>query len=104
MSLLVPGERDRLLLRLEVDYVEAADQLFGFRERPVDPQMLAAAILDGDRLAIAAESHRNEHQPGLSTADPRAEKFVEFLLMEPDATADLLARLDCQILREPLRP
>ena len=88
MSLLVPGERDRLLLRVEIDYVEAADQLLGFRERTVDSQMLAAAILDGDRFSIAAEPHRNEHQPGLSTADARAQQTIEFLLMVRDPTTD----------------
>ena len=55
MRTLVHGERNRLFIRVEVDYVEASHQLLGFRERTVDPQMLAAAILHGDGLATGAK-------------------------------------------------
>ena len=90
MSTFIFRVLDRLFVRVEVDYVEAADQLLGFRERPVDPQMLAAAILHGDRLAIAAKPDRNAYQPALSASHARAEKLVEFLLMEPDATVQFV--------------
>ena len=90
MSILVFRVLDRLFVRVEVDYVEASDQLLGFRERPVDPQMLAAAILHGDRLAIAAKPDRSAYQPALSASHARAQKFVEFLLMEPDAAVQFL--------------
>ena len=38
MSILVLANSIASSLGLEVDYVEAADQLLGFRERPIDPQ------------------------------------------------------------------
>src|SRR5258708_27943835 len=52
--------------------------------------MLPAAILQGGRLALGAKAHRYEHQPGLAAAHPRAKKFVEFLLMVPNAAVQFL--------------
>src|SRR5579863_5655416 len=77
MSVLIFRELDCLRIGVEVDYVEAAHQFLGFGERAVDLEMLAAAILDGGRLASAAEAHRNRYQSGLSAAHPRATKLFE---------------------------